>query len=161
MILFWIRKVALPHTLIHTGKRTDGDNGPKSIADLIFLEQKGPQLVAEDEAGGSNPPSSSKKTPEIFGFRVFFAAYFYFPMWGTCLPHTRKRNNGQKSSGQGPNLSATGLRIYPAVYRSSRRPSFLVLTLPSLPSSLARFLAPLCRRRSRKEPVPPRSPGQV
>ena len=29
--------------------------------------------VGKDEAGGSNPPSSSTKTPEIFGFRVFFA----------------------------------------------------------------------------------------
>ena len=27
--------------------------------------------LGKDEVGGSNPPSSSRKTPEIFGFWVF------------------------------------------------------------------------------------------
>jgi hypothetical protein len=30
--------------------------------------------VGKDEAGGSNPPSNSKKSIENFGFRCFFAA---------------------------------------------------------------------------------------
>ena len=63
----------LTHTLTHTGKRTDGNNGAKSAADLILLEQKwlesvenqglkGSQSVGKDEVGSSNLPSSSKKT---------------------------------------------------------------------------------------------------
>ena len=63
----------MTHTLTHTGKRADGNNGVKSAADLIFLEQKGPesvenqglegsQPVGKDEVGGSNPPSSSTET---------------------------------------------------------------------------------------------------
>ena len=66
-------KVVLTHTLTHTGKRTDGDNGPNRTADRILLEQKGPkcvemqglegsQPVGKDEVGGSNPPISSTKT---------------------------------------------------------------------------------------------------
>ena len=67
----------LTHTLTHTGKRADGNNGVKSAADLIFLEQKGPesvenqglegsQPVGKDEVGGSNPPSSSTDRPFFF-----------------------------------------------------------------------------------------------
>jgi len=32
------RLFGLTHTLTHTGKRTDGNNGAKSTADLILLE---------------------------------------------------------------------------------------------------------------------------
>ena len=64
----------MTHTLTHTGKRADGNNGVKSAADLIFLEQKGPesvenqglegsQPVGKDEVSGSNPDSSSTKSP--------------------------------------------------------------------------------------------------
>ena len=64
----------MTHTLTHTGKRAGGNNGYKSAGDLILLEQKGPesvenqrlecrQLVGKDEVSGSNPDSSSKKTP--------------------------------------------------------------------------------------------------
>ena len=67
-------KFLLTHTLTHTGKRADGNNGAKSAADLILLEQTGPesvenqgpegsQSVGKDEVGGSNPPSSSIKRP--------------------------------------------------------------------------------------------------
>ena len=66
----------LTHTLTHTGKGRYGTNGTKSAADLILLEQKGPesvetqglegsQSVGKDEVGGSNPPSSSRKSPAI------------------------------------------------------------------------------------------------
>ena len=34
--------------------------------------------VGKDEVGGSNPPSSSRITPEIFGFRVFSFAFRNF-----------------------------------------------------------------------------------
>ena len=62
----------MTHTLTHTGKGADADNGVKSAADLILLEQKGPesvenqglecpQSVGKDEVSGSNPDSSSKK----------------------------------------------------------------------------------------------------
>ena len=61
----------MTHTLTHTGKGADADNGAKSVFDLILLEQKGPesvgnqglegsQPVGKDEVGSSNLPSSSK-----------------------------------------------------------------------------------------------------
>ena len=64
--------VQMTHTLTHTRKRVDGNNGAKSAADLILLEQKWPesvenqgledsQPVGKDEVGSSNLPSSSKK----------------------------------------------------------------------------------------------------
>ena len=66
--------VGLTHTLTHTGKGLYGNNGVNSTADLMLLEQKGPesigmqglegsQPVGKDEVGGSNPPSSSRKRP--------------------------------------------------------------------------------------------------
>ena len=62
-----------PHADPH-GERTVRSQGAKSAADLILLEQKGPesvetqglegsQPVGKDEVGGSNPPSSSRKSP--------------------------------------------------------------------------------------------------
>lgn len=64
----------MTHTLTHTGKGLYGNNGAKSAAHLILLEQKWPesvenqglegsQPVGKDEVSGSNPDSSSKKTP--------------------------------------------------------------------------------------------------
>ena len=81
--------VDLTHTLTHTEKRTGGNNGAKRTADLISLEQKGPesvgmqglegsQPVGKDEVGGSNPPSSSRKSPFSFekgGFSLYFVAF--------------------------------------------------------------------------------------
>ena len=63
----------MTHTLTHTGKGADADNGAKSVFDLILLEQKWPesvenqglegsQSVGKDEVGSSNLPSSSIKT---------------------------------------------------------------------------------------------------
>ena len=60
-----------PHADPH-GKGLYGNNGAKSAADLILLEQKwseslenqgpeGSQSVGKDEVGSSNLPSSSKK----------------------------------------------------------------------------------------------------
>ena len=54
----------------------------KQAATSSFLRQKRPHplvpqrlegilSLGKDEVGGSNPPSSSKTTPEILGFRVF------------------------------------------------------------------------------------------
>ena len=62
--------MSLTHTLTHTGKGLYGDNGTKSTAGLILLEQKWPeslenqgpegsQPVGKDEVSGSNPDSSS------------------------------------------------------------------------------------------------------
>ena len=119
MILFWIRRVVLPHTRTHTGKRTDGDNGPNRTADLIFLGEKSPesietqgpegsQSVGKDEVGGSNPPSSSRKHLKSEDFRCFFVTNFRFSMWVKMwvsglthtVTHTRKGNNGHKRAGQ-------------------------------------------------------------
>jgi len=38
---------------------------------LKALQCKNSRAVGKDEVGGSNPPSSSIETPEIFGFWVF------------------------------------------------------------------------------------------
>ena len=75
------RIASLTHTLTHTGKGADGDNGAKSGSDLILLEQKwlksvenqgpeGSQPVGKDEVGSSNLPSSSKILKN-FGFEDF------------------------------------------------------------------------------------------
>ena len=78
-------KFLLTHTLTHTGKGLYGNNGAKSAADLILLEQKwseslenqgpeGSQSVGKDEVGSSNLPSSSKETrspARDSGFLVF------------------------------------------------------------------------------------------
>lgn len=37
--------LCLTHTLTHTGKQVDGNNGHKSITDLILLEQKLPESI--------------------------------------------------------------------------------------------------------------------
>ena len=58
--------------MTHTEEELYGNNGAKSTADLILLEQKwleslenqgleGSQSVGKDEVGSSNLPSSSKK----------------------------------------------------------------------------------------------------
>ena len=71
------------------GKGLYGTNGVKSAADLILLEQKGPervenqglegsQPVGKDEVGSSNLPSSSKKTAffvEKGGFLLHFVTF--------------------------------------------------------------------------------------
>ena len=75
----------MTHTLTHTGKRADGNNGAKCTADLILLEQKWPesvenqglegsQPVGKDEVPSSNPGSSSTKYP-LFRRKadIFFA----------------------------------------------------------------------------------------
>ena len=57
--------------MTHTGKGLYGNNRVKSAADLILLERKWTQSVknqgsegsGKDEVSGSNPDSSSKKTP--------------------------------------------------------------------------------------------------
>ena len=45
----------LTHTLTHTGKGLYGNNGAKSTADLILLEQKWPESVENQGPEGSQP----------------------------------------------------------------------------------------------------------
>ena len=93
----------MTHTLTHTGKGADADNGAKSVFDLILLEQRWPesvenqglegsQSVGKDEVGGSNPPSSSNKYLKSSDFRCFFVAnvdfFVWVKMWGSGLTHT-------------------------------------------------------------------------
>ena len=70
----------------HTGKGLYGNNGAKSTADLILLEQKGPesvenqgpegsQPVGKDEAGSSDLPGSARKplkSSDLSGFLFCF-----------------------------------------------------------------------------------------
>lgn len=48
--------------------------GQKRPQSLIYQRLEGILSLGKDEAGGSNPPSNSKKSIENFGFRCFFAA---------------------------------------------------------------------------------------
>jgi len=61
----------------------------KQTATSSFLDKKPPQsliqqglegstVVGKDEVGGSNPPSSSRTTPEIQRFQVFSFAFCNF-----------------------------------------------------------------------------------
>ena len=63
----------MTHNLTHTAKEADGISGVDRTKNIIFTEQKGPetaehqrfpglQSVGKDEVGGSNPPSSSRKS---------------------------------------------------------------------------------------------------
>ena len=45
----------LPHALPHTGKRLYGNNGAKSAAYLILLEQKWPESVGTQRLEGHDP----------------------------------------------------------------------------------------------------------
>ena len=47
----------------------------RHFADMAQMVE---HILGKDEVGGSNPPSSSRKTPEIFGFRVFSFAFATF-----------------------------------------------------------------------------------
>ena len=66
--------MSLTHTLTHTGKRAGGNNGHKSAGEHGSPDGKGhkrtrtqesafPQSVGKDEVSGSNPDSSSTKSP--------------------------------------------------------------------------------------------------
>ena len=79
----------LTHTLTHTGKRADGDNGRKSAGKSSAPNRRGhksarkqqtppSQSVGKDEVTGSNPDSSSRITPDILGFLVFSFAFHNF-----------------------------------------------------------------------------------
>ena len=68
--------------MTHTGKRTHGNNGTERVRPHSFgikngLKSlysngcKGLRTVGKDEVTSSNLVSSSRTTPEIFGFRVF------------------------------------------------------------------------------------------
>ena len=75
----------MTHNLTHTAKEADGISGVDRTKNIIFTEQKGPetaehqrfpglQSVGKDEVGGSNPPSSSKKSlvpQRVQGFSYF------------------------------------------------------------------------------------------
>ena len=75
----------MTHTLTHTGKQANGNNGANRTADLILSEEKWPesvenqwldssQSVGKDEVGGSNPPSSSSAIPRattVLGILLF------------------------------------------------------------------------------------------
>ena len=88
--LRWRGQLLLPtHTVTHTGKRADGNNGRKSAGDLILLEQKGPespqpqriegsQSVGKDEVGSSNLPISSTKSPLFIRKAVISFAFCNF-----------------------------------------------------------------------------------
>ena len=50
----------------------------KTPQSLIQQGLEGPMVVGKDEVGGSNPPSSSRTTPEIQRFQVFSFAFCNF-----------------------------------------------------------------------------------
>ena len=52
--------------------------GQKRPQSLIYQRLEGILSLGKDEVGGSNPTSSSRTTPEIFGFLVFSFAFCNF-----------------------------------------------------------------------------------
>ena len=89
----------MTHMLTHTGKGLYGNNGAKSAADLILLEQKWPesvgnqglegsQPVGKDEVGGSNPPSSSRKHLKSSDFGCFLLQKMSFWNAKKIVTHT-------------------------------------------------------------------------
>ena len=94
------------HTVTHTGKRTDGAHGAKSFRPHPFCGKNARKALytngwrafyhfGKDEVGGSNPPSSSKKS--CFREKTGFFLYFLTNLICGCgsklthtLTHTRK-----------------------------------------------------------------------
>jgi len=79
---------AAPHTLTHTGKRT-GNTWSKEFPISSFLGQKRPQTLmpqrlegilslGKDEVGGSNPPSSSKKSCFLSKTGLLLCLFFLY-----------------------------------------------------------------------------------
>ena len=79
----------MTHTVTHTRKKADGDNGRERVKDHAPPQQKGPestgkrhfrgfQSLGKDEVGGSNPPSSSRKLPKSQGFGSFCCSFARF-----------------------------------------------------------------------------------
>ena len=80
----------MTHTLTHTGKQANGNNGANRTADLILSEEKWPesvenqwldssQSVGKDEVGSSNLPSSSRIqliSSEIGCFSLLFTTFW-------------------------------------------------------------------------------------
>ena len=81
-----------PHRDPH-GKMSGWKQWNKQAAASSFLDKKLPKslvqqglegstAVGKDEVGSSNLPSSSRTTPEIFGFRVF--SFDFCNFWNRC-----------------------------------------------------------------------------
>jgi hypothetical protein len=96
----------LTHTVTHTRKKADGDNGRERVKDHAPPQQKGPestgkrhfrgfQSLGKDEVGGSNPPSSSRKSSFSCGkgwiflvFQHFFHCFNFLDLDLTTQPAT-------------------------------------------------------------------------
>ena len=99
----------MTHTLTHTKKGADADNGAKSVFDLILLEQRWPesvenqglegsQSVGKDEVGSSNLPSSSTRTAlfvekraVLFYLRNFIVVIKHLGWWLTTHSATDRK----------------------------------------------------------------------
>ena len=75
--------------MTHTRKKAGGDNGRESARDHAPPQQKGPesaeqrysrgfQSLGKDEVGGSNPPSSSRKSSFSCGKGWIFLVFQHF-----------------------------------------------------------------------------------
>ena len=105
----------LTHTATHTGKRADGSNGRKRAGKDDTPDQKGhkrpgkqktssSQSVGEDEVGGSNPPSSSRKRP-LFTRKAVFSFDICNNFWEFKFPllslTTQQATDREKTGLQG------------------------------------------------------------
>ncbi len=102
----------LTHTLTHTGKRADGDNGHKSSGKDGTPERRGckrvwkqqtlsSQSVGKDEVGGSNPPNTSRKRSLFIRKVVFFFAFYncFYRLEFRLLPLTTEQATDRKKTG--------------------------------------------------------------
>lgn len=132
----------MTHTLTHTGKRADGNNGAKSAADLILLEQKGPesienqgpegsQPVGKDEVSGSNPDSSSTETRSPARDSGFLLSFWpgVKPAFSVHLaPNSTKRYNAIREETAGEHYSPAAFLLPPSgAFSSGSAPATMSL----------------------------------
>ena len=55
----------MTHTLTHTGKRADGNNGPNRTSDRVLLEQKGPESVETQGLEGAQSVGKDELAHQI------------------------------------------------------------------------------------------------
>ncbi len=105
-----LRDLGLTHTVTHTRKKADGDNGRESARDYAFLQQKCPESAEQQHSRGFqslgkdgetcpcrnntiiNGADSSANTREISNIQHFYCV-FQFAAFGltTYLPTDREK----------------------------------------------------------------------
>ena len=150
----------LTHNLTHTGKVAGGDSGADRTENFIFPEQKGPetagyqrfpvfQSVGKDEVGGSNPPSSSRKSSFSCGkgwiflmFQNFFCWFEFLDLDLTTQPATDREKRLTGGISRSVSRRFFSRLLSDAPFQRQFPFSFLLSSLPATFHTL-----PHCERR--------------